>query len=145
MKAVIQRVSRAAVEVDGSIFSEIGKGFLVLAGFTHGDGQAELEWVVRKIIGLRVFEDDEGKMNRSISEIEGAILVVSQLTLYADIRKGRRPAFVHAAEPRQAEQLYNRFCDMLEAEKIPVERGVFGAKMDIELVNDGPVTIIIER
>ena len=113
MKAVVQRVSRAAVRIDAAIVAEIGCGFLVLVGFTHDDGENELEWVVRKLIGLRVFEDDNGKMNLSIDEVQGSVLVVSQFTLYADIHKGRRPAFVDAAEPQKAEQLYNRFCEML--------------------------------
>jgi D-tyrosyl-tRNA(Tyr) deacylase len=118
---------------------------LVLVGFTHRDGSDELKWVAHKLAGLRIFEDAEGRMNLSVDEVGGAALVVSQFTLYADILKGRRPAFIDAAEPKQAEQLYDDFCRMLEAEGLQVERGVFGAKMNVELVNDGPVTIIMER
>ena len=145
MRAVVQRVSNAAVKVDGHLIGSIDRGLLILVGFTHKDRDAELGWIARKLAGLRIFEDDEGKMNRSLLDIHGSALVVSQFTLYADINKGRRPAFIDAAEPKRAEELYDRFCDLLIAEEIHVEKGVFGAKMDVELVNNGPVTIILEK
>jgi len=145
LRAVVQRVSQAAVRVDGQVIGKIEHGLLILIGFTHEDGSEELGWVAHKLAGLRIFEDSEGKMNLSVSEVGGAALVVSQFTLYADILKGRRPAFIDAAKPKQAEQLYNDFCRILEGEGIHVERGIFGAKMDVELINDGPVTIITER
>ena len=145
MRAVVQRVSHAAVKVDGKVTGKIERGFLVLVGFTHQDDSDELGWMAHKLAGLRIFEDAEGKMNLSVDEVGGAALVVSQFTLYADVLKGKRPAFIDAAEPKKAEQLYNDFCRMLEAEGLHVERGVFGAKMDVELINDGPVTIILER
>ncbi len=145
MRAVVQRVSRAEVRVDGRIIASIGRGFLVLVGFTHTDGELELDWTARKLAGLRVFDDEGGRMNLSLADVEGEVLVVSQFTLYADIRKGRRPAFIDAAEPDVAEKLYDRFCDMLTEEGVLVKRGEFGAKMEVELVNDGPVTIIIKN
>jgi len=145
MRAVIQRVSHARVSVEDEVVSGIDRGFLVLVGFTHNDDEDALVWAARKIEGLRVFEDDEGKMNLSLLDVGGSVLVVSQFTLYADIRKGRRPAFIDAAHPDKAKVLYNRFCDLLSEEGIHVEMGVFGAKMEIELVNDGPVTIIAEK
>jgi len=144
MRAVVQRVSRAEVRVDGRIIASIGRGFLVLVGFTHSDGEQELAWTARKLAGLRVFDDEGGKMNLSLADVEGEVLVVSQFTLYADIRKGRRPAFVDAADTSKAEGLYERFCDMLVNEGLLVKRGEFGAKMEVELVNDGPVTIVVE-
>lgn len=144
MKVVIQRVSRASVTVNGAIVGEIGRGFLILVGFTHADGEVEMVWCARKIAGLRVFEDDADKMNLSAADVGGEVLVVPQFTLYADIVKGRRPAFVDAAPPEKATQLYDRFCSLLESEGVMVKRGVFGAKMQVSLVNDGPVTIIVE-
>ena len=145
MRVVVQRVSRATVKVEGHVVGRIDRGLLILAGFTHGDGEAELVWMARKLSGLRIFEDDGGKMNLSLEDVHGSVLVVPQFTLYADISKGRRPAFIDAAEPERAETLYNRFCDLLAVEGIHVERGVFGARMDVDLINDGPVTIIIEK
>jgi D-tyrosyl-tRNA(Tyr) deacylase len=144
MRAVVQRVSRAQVLVEGKVVGQIGRGFLVLVGFTHNDGETEIAWCARKIAGLRVFDDAEGKMNLALGDVEGKVLAVSQFTLYADILKGRRPAFVDAAEPGKAEVMYHRFCELLGAQGIRVERGIFGAKMEVSLVNDGPVTIIIE-
>jgi D-tyrosyl-tRNA(Tyr) deacylase len=145
MRVVLQRVSRAAVRVDGRIVGEIGRGFLVLAGFTAGDTDATVAWMAEKVAGLRVFPDAAGKMNRSLDEIGGAALVVSQFTLYGDARKGRRPSFVAAAPPAVAEPLYERLAGALAARGIPVARGVFGAVMAVELVNDGPVTLLLER
>lgn len=117
----------------------------MLVGFTHGDTDAELEWMTEKVIGLRLFPDDEQRMNRDIREHGGALLVVSQFTLYGDVRKGRRPSFVDAAKPEPAELLYNRFVEGLRQRGMEVETGEFGAMMDVELINDGPVTILLER
>lgn len=145
MRIVLQRVSRAKVTVDGRITGEIGRGLLLLAGFTEGDGEEALAWMAKKVVQLRVFPDDEGKMNRSVEEAEGAILVVSQFTLYGDARKGNRPSFIDAARPETAIPLYERFVEMLRATGRPVATGEFGAMMDVELVNDGPVTLILDR
>jgi D-tyrosyl-tRNA(Tyr) deacylase len=145
MRIVLQRVSRAKVTVEGRVTGEIGRGLLLLAGFTDGDTEEALAWMADKVIGLRIFPDDEGKMNRSVEEIGGAILVVSQFTLYGDARKGRRPSFVDAARPEIAIPLYERFVALLRAAGRPVETGEFGAMMDVELLNDGPVTLILER
>ncbi len=144
MRIVVQRVSSASVTVEGQVVGQIGRGFLILVGFTHSDDERALAWCARKVVGLRVFEDEAGKMNLALKDVEGKILAVSQFTLYADVIKGRRPAFIEAAPPEQAASLYHRFCGLLEGEGAEVERGVFGAKMEVELVNDGPVTIVIE-
>lgn len=141
MRAVVQRVSSARVTVDGDVVGQIGRGFLVLVGVTHADGEKEAQYLARKIAGLRVFEDEAGKMNLALADIGGAVLAVSQFTLYGDVRKGRRPSFIDAARPEQAEPLYQRFCQLLAAEGAPVAQGVFQAHMEISLVNDGPVTI----
>lgn len=141
MRAVIQRVSSAQVTVGGEVVGRIGRGFLVLLGVTGGDGEAEARLLARKIAGLRVFEDAGGKMNLALADAGGAVLAVSQFTLYADVRKGRRPSFIAAARPEQAEPLYRRFCTLLAAEGLEVQQGVFGAEMQVALVNDGPVTI----
>lgn len=144
MRAVVQRVSSAQVTVAGEIVGQIERGFLVLVGITHNDGEAEAAYLARKIVGLRVFEDDSGKMNLSLTDIGGAVLAVSQFTLYGDVRKGRRPSFIDAARPDQAEPLYQRFCHLLAAEGVAVEQGVFQAHMQIALVNDGPVTLWLD-
>jgi D-tyrosyl-tRNA(Tyr) deacylase len=144
MRAVIQRVSRAAVRVDGVTVGEIGRGFLVLLGVTHSDGRAEADWMSRKIAGLRLFEDDAGKMNLGLSDIGGAALVVSQFTLYGDARKGRRPSFTDAARPDQAGPLIDYFVERLREEGVSVETGQFQAMMEVELVNDGPVTLLVD-
>ncbi len=144
MRAVVQRVSRAAVQVDGVTVGAIGRGFLVLLGVTHSDGRAEAEWLARKVAGLRVFEDDAGKMNLGLSEIGGSVLVVSQFTLYGDARKGRRPGFTDAARPEQAKPLVDYFAACLREGGLHVEAGVFGAMMKVELVNDGPVTLWLD-
>lgn len=141
MRAVIQRVSSAQVTVDARVVGQIDRGFLVLVGITHTDGESEARTLARKIAGLRVFEDNDGKMNLSLGEIGGAVLAVSQFTLYGDVRKGRRPSFIEAARPEQAEPLYQRFCQLLAAEGVAVAQGVFQTHMEIALVNDGPVTI----
>ena len=144
MRALLQRVTRASVAVDGEIVGRIGRGFLILLGIGQGDGEAEVKALADKIVNLRVFPDDEGKMNRSLLDSGGAALVVSQFTLYADVRKGRRPSFVDAASPALAEPLVERFMAALAAYGIPVAGGVFGARMDVELLNDGPVTIWLD-
>jgi D-tyrosyl-tRNA(Tyr) deacylase len=145
MRVVLQRVSRAKVTVEGRVTGEIGRGLLLLAGFTDGDTEDALAWMADKVVGLRIFPDDEGKMNRSVQEVGGGLLVVSQFTLYGDARKGRRPSFVDAARPEVAIPLYERFVDLLRATGLPVGTGEFGAMMDVELVNDGPVTLILDR
>ena len=140
----MQRVSRASVSVDGQTVGAIDLGFLVLLGITHGDGEAEAALLARKIAGLRVFEDADGKMNVGLVDAGGAALVVSQFTLYGDIRKGRRPSFTDAAAPDVAEPLYRRFCELLRQEGVPVAQGVFRAHMAVALVNDGPVTLWLD-
>jgi D-tyrosyl-tRNA(Tyr) deacylase len=145
VRVVVQRVSRAAVRVDGQSVGAIGRGFVVLAGFTAGDGEATLRWMAEKVVGLRVFGDAEGKMNLALGDVGGSLLVISQFTLYGDASKGRRPSFIHAAPPDLAEPLYERFVAVLRELGAPVETGRFGAMMEVELVNDGPVTLMIER
>ena len=146
MRVVVQRVSRAEVRIDGHVKGSIGPGLLLLVGFKADDSDAILSWMAEKIIGLRIFGDDDGKMNRSLAEIGGGLLVVSQFTLYGDARKGRRPSFIDAAVPAIAVPLYDRFVQLLRAQSSgPVETGEFGAMMDVELVNDGPVTLLLER
>jgi D-aminoacyl-tRNA deacylase len=146
VRVVLQRVRRGAVRIDGRTVGEIGRGYVVLAGFAPDDDHDTLAWMADKILGLRLFADDDGKMNRALDDVDGALLVVSQFTLYGDARKGRRPSFIGAAPPETAIPLYDRFLDLLR-ERAPgrVEAGEFGAMMDVELVNDGPVTLILER
>jgi D-aminoacyl-tRNA deacylase len=146
VKVVLQRVSRAEVRIDGAAVGRIGLGFVVLAGFTASDDDATIAWMADKIVGLRLFRDEEGKMNRALADVGGGLLVVSQFTLYGDARKGRRPSFIDAAGPDLAVPLYDRFVALLR-EHAPgrVETGEFGAMMDVELVNDGPVTLVLER
>ncbi len=144
MRAVIQRVSEARVTVEGETVGEIGKGLVVLVGVTHDDTEDDARWLARKVAGLRIFEDEAGKMNRSVQDVGGAVLVVSQFTLYADARKGRRPSFVNAARPEVAEPLITAFCQFLEQEGVPVATGRFRAMMQVCLCNDGPVTIIVD-
>lgn len=134
--------------MEGRVTGKIGPGFLVLAGFAPADSEATLAWMAEKILGLRVFGDAEGKMNRDLAEVGGSVLVVSQFTLYGDASKGRRPSFITAAQPEVAIPLYEKFVALLRAQSggtIPIETGEFGAMMDVELVNDGPVTLILER
>jgi D-tyrosyl-tRNA(Tyr) deacylase len=142
---LLQRVSRAEVRIGDRVAGRIGRGFLVLVGFTHADTTEQVVWTADKVAGLRVFPDDEGKMNRGLSDIGGSVLVVSQFTLYGDAVKGRRPSFVEAARPDAAIPLYERFVAALREHSIPVETGEFGADMQVELVNDGPVTLWLER
>ncbi len=149
MKVVLQRVSRAEVLVDGRVVGRIGAGLVVLAGFAPSDTAQILDWMVEKILGLRLFGDAEGKMNRDLGEVRGALLVVSQFTLYGDARRGRRPSFTDAAPPAVAIPLYERFVSSLKergaGSGIAVESGEFGARMEVELVGDGPVTLILEK
>jgi D-aminoacyl-tRNA deacylase len=145
MRLVLQRVSRARVTVDGRTTGEIGQGLLLLVGFTHSDGVNQVVWMAEKVVGLRIFRDDDGKLNRSLDEAGGGALVVSQFTLYGDAQKGRRPSFVDAARPGTAIPLYDRFILELRARGVHVETGEFGAMMQVELVNDGPVTLVLER
>ena len=147
MRVVLQRVSRAEVRVDGRSVGKIGVGFVVLAGFAPGDGAETLRWMAEKILGLRLFGDAAGKMNLALADVGGALLVVSQFTLYGDAKKGRRPSFIDAAPPEIAIPLYERFVALLREQggRIPVETGEFGAMMEVELVNDGPVTLILEK
>ncbi|MDP2481603.1 MAG: D-aminoacyl-tRNA deacylase [Candidatus Palauibacterales bacterium] len=145
MRVVVQRVSRAEVRVEGRVVGAIGVGLLVLAAFAPGDGEQELAWLADKLAGLRVFADAEGRMNVSARDVGGALLVVSQFTLYGDVSRGRRPSFIGAAEPAQAERLYDRFLELCRGTGLPVHSGEFGAMMDVELVNDGPVTLLIDR
>ena len=144
MRVVLQRVSQAAVRVDGETVGEIGAGLLALVGVAEGDDEATTDRVAAKVAGLRIFSDAEGRFNESVAEIGGAVLVVSQFTLISDLRKGRRPSFTGAARPELAEPLVERFAQQLEAEGLAVARGVFGAMMEVELVNDGPFTVVID-
>jgi len=145
MRAVVQRVSRASVSVDGRVVGAIGRGVVVLVGVTHDDTGDQAEWLARKTAGLRIFEDAEGKINAGLLDVDGQALVISQFTLYADARKGRRPGFTDAAPPKVAEPLVDRFTEVLRDHRIHVETGVFGAHMLVEIHNDGPVTILLER
>lgn len=144
MRVILQRSKQASVTVDGQKTGAIDKGYVLLVGITHSDTEEDIAYVAKKIADLRIWEDNEGKMNRSILEVGGDILSISQFTLYADTRKGKRPSFVEAARPEQAEPLWNAFNEQLKAHGLHVETGVFGAMMDVSLINDGPVTITIE-
>lgn len=144
MRAVVQRVSEASVSVDGQVIGAIGRGLLVLLGVTHSDGPAEAASLARKIAGLRIFEDAAGKFNLALADVGGALLVVSQFTLYGDARRGRRPSFTDAARPEQAEPLIDQFIQALRGEGLPVQTGAFGAIMAVYLVNDGPVTLWLD-
>ena len=146
MKIVVQRVKRASVTVDGSVTGKINNGLLLLIGIHETDNKEEIDWCCRKISKLRIFEDDEGKMNRSVQDVKGGILAVSQFTLYGNTRKGTRPSFIEAAKPDVAEPLYDYMVERFKKiTNLSVQEGKFGAMMDVELVNDGPVTIIVEK
>ncbi len=144
MRAVIQRVTKGSVSVKGQIVGAIGPGLMVLVGFTATDGDEEIAWMARKIAGLRIFADEEGKMNLSARDIDGQVLVVPNFTLYGDVTKGRRPSFTAAASPQQAQEAFEEFVQRLKAEGIEVQTGQFGQYMQVEIVNDGPVTLIID-
>ncbi len=145
MKLVLQRVSRASVSIDGAVAGAIGRGFCLLVGFTHADTEAQVDWMAAKVADLRLFPDDAGKMNRGLRECGGAVLVISQFTLYGDAEKGRRPSFIDAARPEVAVPLYDRFLEALRGLGLEVAAGQFGADMLVEIHNDGPVTLILER
>jgi D-tyrosyl-tRNA(Tyr) deacylase len=144
MRAVVQRVSRAQVTVEGQVVGRIERGLLVLLGVAQADADPDLEWLVAKVLALRVFPDAAGKMNLDLAQAGGSLLVVSQFTLYGDARKGNRPAFTGAKEPVEAERMYQRFCDRARELGAKVEQGVFRADMQVELVNDGPVTLLLD-
>ena len=145
MRAVVQRVGQASVAVEGQVVGAIGRGVVVLVGITHGDTPQQAEWLAHKVAGLRIFEDGAGKMNASLVDVGGAALIVSQFTLYADARQGRRPDFTGAAPPHLAEPLIAHFAQALRDRGVPVATGIFGATMQVEIHNDGPVTILLEH
>lgn len=144
MRVVVQRSKGANVTVEGEIVGQIEHGLVLLVGITHEDKLSDVEWMADKVCGLRIFEDGDGKMNHSVKDVGGALLSISQFTLYGDCRKGRRPNFMGAAKPGQAEELYNAFNDALRAQGLAVETGKFGAMMEVDFVNSGPVTLILE-
>lgn len=144
MRAVVQRVSSAHVKVDGEVVGATDGGLMILLGVTHGDGTEQADWLAKKVAHLRIFTDQEGKMNRSVLDCSGSALVVSQFTLYGDCSKGRRPSFVKAAPPDEADDLYQYFCRRLAQEGCPVQTGRFQATMEVSLVNDGPVTLVLD-
>jgi D-tyrosyl-tRNA(Tyr) deacylase len=145
MRVLLQRVRKAGVTVEGRVTGRINHGFVALVGVTHGDTRTEADWLAGKVAGLRLFEDGAGKMNLSLVDVGGQVLVVSQFTLYGDARKGRRPSFTGAARPEQAEPLVDYFAGQLRQLGIPVETGVFGAMMQVEIHNEGPVTMMLEK
>lgn len=145
MKLVVQRVKKAEVKVDGNIIGKIDKGFLVLIGIKVGDTKEQADYLVKKLCNLRVFSDENDKMNLSIKDVKGKLLIVSQFTLYGDCSQGNRPSFIEAARPEEANPLYEYFCNQCELNNIEVQKGIFGSDMKVELINDGPVTIIIEK
>lgn len=145
MKVVLQRVLQASVEVEGEVAGAIGPGLVVLTGIGHGDTKDTLLWMARKIAGLRIFSDDNGKMNLSVRDVGGSCLVISQFTLYGDCRKGFRPGFTSAAPPAEAKDSFQTFLTLLRDQQVPVETGVFQADMQVHLINDGPVTLTLER
>lgn len=144
MRVVVQRVGRASVTISGKTVAAIDRGLVVLVGFARGDDQSRISWLADKVVGLRIFPDDVGRMNRSLEDVGGGVLVVSQFTLYGDVARGRRPSFVRAADPDEAIPLYEAFVEALRKRNVPVATGEFGAMMDVELVNEGPVTILID-
>jgi D-tyrosyl-tRNA(Tyr) deacylase len=144
MRVLVQRVRHASVEVDGAIIGNIEQGLLLFVGIAPNDGVSDLEWMSSKVLNLRVFEDDAGKMNRSVLDVQGGILAVSQFTLYGDARKGNRPSFTDAARPEIAEPLYNQFVEKLRQSSLNIQTGRFAAQMQVELINDGPITLMLE-
>ena len=145
MRVVLQRVSKASVTIGGNVAGAIGRGFCLLVGFTHGDTGEQVDWMADKVAGLRLFADDDGKMNLGLAEVQGTVLVISQFTLYGDTAKGRRPSFIDAARPETAIPLYERFVAALRSRRLEVATGEFGADMLVEIHNDGPVTLILDR
>jgi D-tyrosyl-tRNA(Tyr) deacylase len=145
MRVVLQRVSRASVSIEGRVAGAIGRGFCILVGFTHDDANERVDWMAEKVAGLRLFSDAEGKMNLGLADVGGAVLVISQFTLYGDAAKGRRPSFIAAARPETAIPLYQRVLTELRARGLEVASGEFGADMQVEIHNDGPVTLILDR
>lgn len=145
MRALIQRVSQASVTVNDEVVGQIGIGFVILVGVTHTDTPAEAEWLAQKVAGLRLFEDAEGKMNRGLADVGGSVLVISQFTLYGEASKGRRPSWIAAARPEQADPLISHFIQQLKAQGLTVATGIFGAHMVVDIQNNGPVTLLIER
>ncbi len=144
MRVILQRVSKALVSIEGANYSQIDQGLLILLGITHEDSQLDIDWMVQKIISLRIFSDDEGKMNLSVQVVNGEVLVVSQFTLFASTKKGNRPSFVNSAKPESALFLYEKFVETLKSSGVKVQTGIFGANMQIELINDGPVTLMLD-
>ena len=144
MKAVVQRVARAAVRVNGECVGQIGPGLLILVGVRNGDAESDAKWLAEKCVNLRIFENETGKFDRSVLDVRGGLLAVSQFTLLGNCARGRRPDFTDAARPREAEPLFRRFLDFLRESGLAVEAGVFQARMDVELINDGPVTVIVD-
>ncbi len=145
MRVILQRVSRASVTIDGRLAGAIGRGFCLLVGFTHADGGEQVDWMAEKVSSLRLFPDAQGKMNLGLAEVQGAVLVISQFTLYGDAARGRRPSFIDAARPETAIPLYERFLTALCARGLETATGEFGADMQVEIHNDGPVTLILDR
>lgn len=144
LKVVVQRAKKAKVLVNNQVVGTIDHGLMILVGVTHDDTEEDIDYIADKLVNLRIFEDEEGKMNLSLLDVGGSILSVSQFTLYADTRKGRRPSYINAARPEQAEKLYDRLNEIIREKGVTVETGVFGAMMDVEFTNEGPVTIILE-
>ncbi|MBN2222787.1 MAG: D-tyrosyl-tRNA(Tyr) deacylase [Vallitaleaceae bacterium] len=144
MRFLVQRVSEASVEVENNRVGSIGQGFLVFIGITHSDTMAQADYLIKKLLGLRIFEDAQGKTNRSIEDVKGSLLLISQFTLYADTRKGNRPSFTEAAGALQAKDLYEYIIDECKKSPLPVEKGIFGADMKVHLINDGPFTVLLE-
>ena len=144
MRAVVQRVSQASVRVDGNVVGEIGPGLLVLLGVSANDAESDADYLAEKIAGLRIFDDEAGKMNRSVVDVSGAVLAISQFTLYGDVRRGKRPSFGDAARPDRARELYERFVQQIRRLNLPCETGQFQATMSVSLINEGPVTILLD-
>lgn len=144
MKFLVQRVSEALVRVEGQVVGSIDRGYLVFIGITHTDTEAEADYLIKKLLGLRIFEDEQGKTNRSIQDVEGSLLLISQFTLYADTRKGNRPSFTEAAGAKEAQNLYEYIICECKKSPLPVEKGIFGTDMKVHLINDGPFTVLLE-